>query len=252
MVKLEVNGSDKMIKVIAHRGSKGTHPENTLSAFQEAIDVKADGIELDVQLTCDGKLVVIHDEKLNRTTNAKGWVKDLTLAEIKELDAGSWFAEEYKDTRIPTLEEVLNLLKHNRFSGLLNIELKTDRVEYLGIEQKVLRALEQADLSCTVVLSSFNRDTVRRLKALDDTYETAFISFGNQRDVAWLDKQRGINSFHPDIRWLKRHMDQTTDIETIRPWTVNKEADMQFCMKHHLAGMFTDFPKKALEVRDNG
>ncbi|UUV99509.1 glycerophosphodiester phosphodiesterase [Vagococcus luciliae] len=241
-----------MIKVIAHRGSKGTHPENTLPAFQEAIDIEADGIELDVQLTRDGQLVVIHDEKINRTTNAKGWVKDLTVAEIKELDAGSWFAEEYKDTSIPTLEEVLNLLKHNRFSGLLNIELKTDRIEYLGIEQKVLRALEQADLSCTVVLSSFNRDTVRRLKALNTTYEKAFISFGNQRDVAWLDKQREINSFHPDIRWLRRHIDQTTDIEIIRPWTVNKESDMQFCIKHQLAGMFTDFPKKALEVRDNG
>ncbi len=252
MVKLEVNGSDKMIKVIAHRGSKGTHPENTLPAFQEAIDVQADGIELDVQLTRDGQLVVIHDEKINRTTNAKGWVKELTLAEIKELDAGSWFSENYKETRIPTLEEVLELLNHNQFSGLLNIELKTDRIEYLGIEQKVLRALEQADLSCTVVLSSFNRDTVRRLKALNDTYEKAFIAFGNKNDLAWLSKQPDIHSFHPDIRWLRRHIDQTTDIETIRPWTVNKEKEMQFCIKHQLAGMFTDFPKKALEVRNHG
>ncbi|APB31378.1 hypothetical protein BHY08_05765 [Vagococcus teuberi] len=249
---MKQNGSDKMTKVIAHRGSKGTHPENTLPAFQEAIDVKADGIELDVQLTCDGKLVVIHDEKLNRTTNAKGWVKDLTLAEIKQLDAGSWFDERFKDTKIPTLEEVLALLKINQFRGLLNIELKTDRIEYLGIEQKVLRAIEEADVSFTIVLSSFNRDTLRRLKALDKTYEIAFIAFGNKYDIAWLDKHRDVNSFHPDIRWLKRHIDQTTHIENVRPWTVNKEADMVFCIEQKLAGMFTDFPKKALEVRDNG
>lgn len=241
----------KMTKVIAHRGSKGTHPENTLPAFQEAIDVKADGIELDVQLTKDGELVVIHDEKLNRTTNTKGWVKEATLAEIKQLDAGSWFSESYQDTRIPTLSEVLDLLKSNQFTGLLNIELKTDKINYVGIEQKVLHALEENEVTYQVVLSSFNKDTVRRLRAITKDYELAFIGFGSKREVAWVNDQRDINSFHPDIRWLKRHIDQTKDIATLRPWTVNKESDMMFCFDRQLTGIFTDFPKKALEVRNH-
>lgn len=241
-----------MTKIFAHRGSKGTHPENTIPAFQEAIDALADGIELDVQLTIDGHLVVIHDEKLNRTTNGKGWVKDYTLEEIKGLDAGAWFGENYEHTRIPTLEEVLTLLKENTYSGILNIELKTDEVDYPMIEEKVLSRLKQADISFEVILSSFNKETVKRLKELDDFYEKAFISFGNAKDMKWMNEQQSINSYHPYIGWLKRNIDKVSSVEMVRPWTVNKEKDMTFCFDNKLAGIFTDFPRKALEVRKNG
>ena len=102
-------------KIIAHRGSRGTRPENTLEAFQEALKVACDGIELDVHLTKDGEVVVIHDETVDRTTSGKGYVKEMTLEQLKKLDSGSWFDPQYSNARIPTLQEVLILLEENRF-----------------------------------------------------------------------------------------------------------------------------------------
>jgi len=241
-----------MTKIFAHRGSKGTHPENTLPAFQEAINVEADGIELDVQLTKDGYLVVIHDEQVDRTTDGTGWVKDFLLSDLKLLDAGTWFSEEYKGTQIPTLEEVINLLIENDFSGMLNIELKTDEIEYPLIEEKLLDTLNHKNMPFSVILSSFNKSTMQRIEKLDTQYEKAFIAYGNDEDVRWVSKQEIITSFHPDIRWLKNHMDVAKKISVIRPWTVNQEQDMKVCFEQQLSGIFTDFPKKAIEVRENG
>lgn len=123
----------KQVKVFAHRGASHYAPENTLPAFALAAEQGADGIELDVHLTKDGELVVIHDEKLDRTTNGTGWVKDYTLAELKTFCADNHLSG-YPDARIPTLREVLELI---RPTGLLvNIELKTSILWYDGIEEK--------------------------------------------------------------------------------------------------------------------
>ena len=94
----------------AHRGASGSAPENTLVAFQRAIDLGADGIELDVQITKDGELVVCHDEKIDRTSNGKGWLKDYTLEELKQFDFNQQFPE-YGYQQIPTMKEVLELIK---------------------------------------------------------------------------------------------------------------------------------------------
>ena len=127
-----------MTKIFAHRGSKGTHPENTLSSFREAVRVGSEGIELDVHLTKDGQLVVIHDETVDRTTNGTGEIRNLTLAEVKAMDAGSWFKNDFAGEKIPTLDEVLHLLKELNFTGQLNIELKTDIIQYEGLVEKCL------------------------------------------------------------------------------------------------------------------
>ena len=145
-----------MTKIFAHRGSKGTHPENTLASFKEAVRVGSDGIELDVHLTKDGHLVVIHDETVDRTTNGTGEIRSLTLAEIKELDAGSWFHNKYAGEKIPTLEEVLLLLTELGFNGQLNIELKTDVIQYKGLVEKCLALQSAKDWPFAIVYSSFN------------------------------------------------------------------------------------------------
>lgn len=126
-----------MVQIVAHRGSSGNRPENTLPAFAEAVRVKADIIELDVHLSKDGGLIVMHDETVDRTTNGKGRICDLTVAELKELNAGSWFSEEFQAAKVPTLKEVLDLLAAKNYRGILTIELKTDHYEYEGIEAKV-------------------------------------------------------------------------------------------------------------------
>ena len=130
-----------MVQIVAHRGSSGDRPENTLPAFAEAVRVKADIIELDVHLSKDGHLIVMHDETVDRTTNGKGRICDKTLTELKELNAGSWFSEDYAATKVPTLKEVLDLLAAKNYRGILTIELKTDHYEYQGIEKKVSELL---------------------------------------------------------------------------------------------------------------
>lgn len=140
--------------IYAHRGYSAKYPENTLSAFKAALP-HVDGIELDVQLTRDGRLVVIHDETVDRTTNGSGFVKDMTLRQLRllRIDGGE---------RIPTLEEVLALMEPHEIT--LNIELKTDRFDYDGIEYLAWLAVSEFRLEHRVVFSSFNPDTLVRLR----------------------------------------------------------------------------------------
>ena len=117
-------------QIFAHRGSKSNRPENTLAAFSEAVRVGVDGIELDVHLTKDNQVVVIHDESIDRTTNGTGLIRDMTFEEIRQYSAGSWFDTQYKFEKIPLLSEVLDLLKEMNFTGVLNIadcKIKLDK-----------------------------------------------------------------------------------------------------------------------------
>ena len=120
-------------KIFAHRGSKSNRPENTLAAFSEAIKVGSDGIELDVHLTKDNQIVVIHDESIDRTTNGTGLIRDLTFKDIRQYSAGAWFDTQYKFEKVPLLSEVLDLLCDLKFTGILNIEIKTDNFAYFEI-----------------------------------------------------------------------------------------------------------------------
>ncbi|MEQ9583273.1 MAG: glycerophosphodiester phosphodiesterase family protein, partial [Arenibacter sp.] len=113
--------------ICAHRGANETHPENTLAAFEEAIRLGAQMIELDVQMTKDHQLVIMHDDKVNRTTNRRGQVREYTLRKLKKLDAGKWKSKEFKKERVPTLKEALDIMPKNIW---LNIHLKGD--ESLG------------------------------------------------------------------------------------------------------------------------
>ena len=119
-----------MLQIYAHRGSSGTHPENTLPAFAEAVRVGADGIELDVHLSKDGYLIVMHDEEVDRTTNGKGLIREKTLEELKKLNAGGKFSKEFPAAKVPELREVLGLLLQKNYRGMLMIEIKTDQYEY--------------------------------------------------------------------------------------------------------------------------
>ena len=128
----------------AHRGASSDYPENTLLAFEEGIKCGASGIELDVQKTKDNKIVVIHDEEVERTFKGKGLVKDFTLRELKELQTRRALFEGVQGTGIPTLEEVLNLIRNS--DVILNIELKTDMIHYAGIEQDVINMIEDYEM----------------------------------------------------------------------------------------------------------
>jgi len=148
--------------IFAHRGVSSLCPENTMAAFQKAVQMGADGIELDVHRSRDGKLVVCHDETIDRTTTGKGTIKDQDYNELSSIDAGKWFGSEYSGERMPLLEEVLVLLKPTTL--LLNIELKTDYYFYPGIEEQTLSLVHRYGMEEQVIFSSFNHYTVVELK----------------------------------------------------------------------------------------
>src|SRR5690606_32376636 len=152
-----------MIINYAHRGASGYFPENTMAAFQNAVELGATGIETDVQLTSDGELVLIHDESLLRTTGVNKLVKDVTLAELRQLDCGSWFHPKFAEERIPTLDELLQLAKASSIK--LNIEIKSGVVLYPDIEHKLLQKLAQYGLEQQCVISSFNHYSLAQCHA---------------------------------------------------------------------------------------
>ncbi|PWG00996.1 glycerophosphodiester phosphodiesterase [Levilactobacillus bambusae] len=234
--------------VIAHRGSKGTRPENTLPAFQTAIDDGADGIETDVHLSMDGHLIVIHDEKVDRTTDGSGYVKDLTLAQIKALDAGSWYSKRYRGTRVPTLAEVVQLLIDNHFTGIFNLELKTNKIHYDGIEQLVGDFFKRTPVPFRLVFSSFNKKSVLTMHALMPNAQYAKLFSTNGRQAERMVRQHEADGLHPDIRWVREHRFFLPHMQ-MRPWTVNSNRDMTYCFKRHFAGIITDYPGRAVALR---
>ena len=151
-----------MIKNYAHRGFCSQYPENTILAFQKALEEGVDGIENDVQLSKDGHIVIMHDESVDRTTNGKGWVKDLTLAELKELDASEKFGSQFGVQRVPTLREYLELVKDQPV--ITNIEMKTGVFEYLEMEQMLVDMLREYKVEDRVLITSFNHFTIMRMK----------------------------------------------------------------------------------------
>ncbi|WP_128894738.1 glycerophosphodiester phosphodiesterase [Longirhabdus pacifica] len=154
-----------MVKILAHRGATTYCPENTMSAFEKAVELGADGLEIDVQMTSDGKLVVIHDETLERTTNGSGMVMEHSLSKLRTLDAGNWFHHKFNGEKIPTFEEVLQFSIKNQL--YLNIELKNSIVHYKDIEQEVIKLVQQYHYESQVILSSFNHLSLKLCKQVD-------------------------------------------------------------------------------------
>lgn len=163
-----------------------------------AIELGAGGIELDVHLTRDGIPVVIHDETTGRTGTRQYRVTDLTLAELELDDFGIHHGEKFAGTRIPTLQVVLQLL--GSWRGLLNIELKTDVLEYPGMEESVLRLVAEAGMRDRVIISSFNHKSLVRCRAIDQDIElAALFTHGQKPDPAAL-QAMGVTAVHPDVR----------------------------------------------------
>jgi glycerophosphoryl diester phosphodiesterase len=151
----------------------GSRPENTFASFEQALESGADWIELDVHQTRDGGLAVIHDEAVDRTTNGHGLVKEHTIAELKQLDAGSWFGQQFAGQRIPTLDEVLAWARQHH--TVVDIEIKNAPLYYAGIEESVVKTLDRAGMTEQVIVISFDHQAVQRVKALDSRITTGVL-----------------------------------------------------------------------------
>lgn len=237
------------MEVFAHRGYSAKYPENTMIAFRSAIEFAIDGIELDVHMTKDGHLVVIHDEKVNRTTNGKGYVKDLTLAQIKELDAGSKFNPLFKGERIPLLEEVMELLAPTNLK--LNIELKSNVFPYLGMDMEVVKLIEKYNMQSRTILSSFDHETLWRIAQVAPNLETAPL-LSNIIVEPWsYAKSIGANAIHISGYFMMRQaaIQAVKQGAKVRVYTINDAEHMALLAASHVAGFFTDEVEKAVEWR---
>jgi len=160
--------------IIAHRGSSSTAPENTIAAFRQAIIDRTDAIELDVHLTKDSEVVVIHDERLTRTTNGSGFVRKHTLTDIKKLDAGSWFQNKFAGETILTLEDVF--VEYRNKIGI-NVEIKTEsmRRQNMLIVDKCVALIESYNLTKSILVSSFHHPFIKRVKELNPNIPTGLL-----------------------------------------------------------------------------
>ena len=244
-----------MTKIYAHRGSKGNYPENTMLAFKKAIEVGADGIELDIHMTKDGELVVIHDATLDRTTTGTGYIKDYTLEEIRTFSIGAKYTEfKHYDPSwdlevVPTLIEVLQLCKDHDLE--VNIELKTYQVAYPGIEAAMLKIVNEVGYkSEKVIYSSFHLPTILRIKQLEANANLAWLLehfIPMPHDYI---ETIGLEALHMDKKivldkpeYWKRIADQ------LRVWTVNDEEEMRKLIALGVKAIITDYPEVAVRIR---
>jgi glycerophosphoryl diester phosphodiesterase len=179
--------------IIAHRGASAYAPENTMAAFKKALEMKAGGIEIDVHLTKDGYPVVVHDEKLGRTSNGTGLIKDKTLEELKELDFGSWFSEEFKNQSIPTLDEVMELISTENI--LFNIELKSGAVLYHDIERIVVDMVKEYEMEERVIISSFNHYSLLEVKKIAPEIKIGFLYSATRKGSRYVKSMNPVSLF---------------------------------------------------------
>lgn len=166
--------------IVAHRGWSGQYPENTLLSIKKGLNHPiVNMIEMDVQLSRDGVPVIIHDYTLERTTNGTGFVGNKTFKELKKLDAGSWFSKNYKQETIPSLEEVFQAFKPFSFQGKkLNLEIKRGGDFYPEIEKKVVSLIQHYGLEDSIIITSFNHETVRTFSQIEPEIKRGLLIYG--------------------------------------------------------------------------
>lgn len=204
------------MKIWAHRGCSQRYPENTLLAFEKAIELNnLTGIELDIQLTKDGEIVVIHDERVDRTTESIGFVRDYTLAELKKLHI---YADVNPSQQIPTINEVFDLIGPRLKTGMkLNIELKNSVYPYPGMEEKIIELVHRRGLEKSIVYSSFYAKSLAKVRELDQNAEIGILDSKVSDCLYKLKGGCGAQALHP--YWQKIDLPKEEfEGYTVRAW----------------------------------
>ena len=237
---------------IAHRGfhdNRSECPENSLPAFERAIQMGY-GIELDVQLTKDGEMVVVHDEEIDRVSDGSGFVKDYTLAELKILNFNKTHPE-YQDVKIPTLREVYEALKPTGMT--INVELKTGIFWYKDLEKKVLELTKEMEMEDRVIYSSFNHYSIAKILELDPKASTGILYADIIYDVVNYAKKIGTGALHPATfhvqmaDFLQQYVESDLAVHV---WTVNNKAEIERLMEAGVDAVITNYPDVAVSCRN--
>ena len=238
------------VLVIAHRGFSGGAPENTLIAFKKALELGVDMIELDVHLSKDGEVVIIHDDTLNRTTNGKGKVAEYTLKELKQLDAGSSSSPPYSGERIPTLKEVLQLVEAR---VPLAIELKKgerDRTTIIDLADRAFQEVEKMGMLNQVLFASFELSAIERIQERNPHVPVAFISGKDWNSPNEITGGKPIPILSCRARALNPFNISRAHKEGIKvfAWTPNTEEEMEQFLKMGVDGIITNFPDRLIKI----
>ncbi|MFO1519725.1 MAG: glycerophosphodiester phosphodiesterase family protein [bacterium] len=236
--------------VIAHRGASREAPENTLPAFEKALQAGADGVELDILPTKDGKLVVTHNETLMELAGVKGKVKQFTLQELKKLDFGSHFSPQFKGEKIPTLEEVFELVQGKK---MINVEIKGINIRSDGREEALVKLIRRWDCAEQIVVSSFNIFALIRMAQQAPEIRRGYLFYekqmGPSRRAGWAPL------FKPYSLHVSKALVKKGTIEKyhqkgykVWTWTVNEEKEMKSLMEQGADAIITDEPKKLISL----
>lgn len=249
-----------MTHIIAHRGNSSAAPENTLAAFREAMEMGADGVEFDVQLSSDGVPVVIHDETLERTTPGAGKVAHHTGQELTALDAGGWFSPQFLGESLPSLSRVLELLAATPLS--IHIEMKTIPDLYPGLVEAVTQLVENAGAGRQTVISSFNPNTLRELQSRGvqsrefQAKHTGLVSallLHEAVDRPWeAALELGCAGIHPNHTWVDGSLVERCHGEglAVRPYTVDDPQRALQLLEWGVDGIITNVPRRLLALRE--
>lgn len=234
----------KAVLVIAHRGASGHAPENTLAAFKRAVALGATFIETDLQLSRDARFVAIHDDTVNRTTNGHGKVQELSLADLRKLDAGSWFGSEFTGERIPTLEEILEFSK--KHDVVFYLELKPAG-SWAG-EPALIGALRASGEIARTVVISFDSRILEALRKIEPTVMTGLLFNGQigrplDRAVEVGARQLAVRG---DLVTPALLADaRKRDLQVVC-WTVNHPAHMRMLIEAGVDGIISDYPDRLI------
>ncbi len=221
--------------IFAHRGANSFAPENSIPAFEAAIRIGCDGIEMDVRLTASGDIIIFHDRRLNRMTGCRGNVHQMTLSQIRQV-----YLESNPHFRIPTLQEVLEVIGDRI---LINIDVKKETMRQNGLEEKILSILRDFRLKDNIVISSFNPLVLKKFADLAPDYRLGFIY--RQRSHKFISNGVPVESFHVYHRMLSRKYITNLHQQNYRvyAWTVDKERHFRRMLKIGVDGIITNHPE---------
>lgn len=235
--------ADKRVLVYGHRGASAYAPMNTIPAFELAAEQGADGIELDVHLSKDGHLVIVHDFSVDKTTDGEGTVTEMTLAELKAFDAGSWFGSKFAGTRIPTLDEVFDAVGQKLY---INIEIKSLSVHGDGVEEAVAKCIVKHQMQERVIVSSFNPKVLKRFRKISPDIPLAYLVspgtlLGATQAMIFPEDYEARHLFFEmidsnQINWAKEYK------HIVNAWTVNDPILARQLRMLGVNGIITDKP----------
>lgn len=233
--------------MLGHRGAKGHAPENTLASFAKAVGLQANMTELDIHLSKDGGLIVMHDPRVDRTTNGTGLICELSLAEIKQLDAGSWFGSGFAGEKVPTLQEVMEFVKGKI---ALNIEVKAGpEGPYPGIIASAIEHIRSNDMVDSVVVSSFHREYLLELRRKAPEINAALL-YSKPFEEPWKEAEDEGWDLHPHLSLVDEQLMQEAHSRglLVRAWNPNEAERMRPLVALGVDGIGTDYPEVLREV----